>query len=146
MGGGYSPVKVDRVSRADSDDQPGDQLPQPVLVTAGLIALQGAGLVALALFLVVEVLVATSDSLTSALAITAFVLVGAAGLLLVARGVYTGQSWSRAPAIVAQLCVLPVSLPLVRGERWYVGVPLTVWAVAVIALVLSPVVTRHTAR
>jgi len=50
------------------------------------------------------------------------------------------QALGRAPALVVQLLVLPVAFGLLQGDRAYVGVPLVVWALAVLALLFTPAV------
>ena len=60
-----------------------------------------------------------------------------------------GWGWSPAPccgdaagpgrrALVTNLLVLPVAVGLLQGGRWYVGLPLLVWAVAVLGLLFAP--------
>lgn len=105
---------------------------------AALVALQALGLLAAAVFLVVEVVVATPDDRTRALVAALLTLVMAVGLGLVAWGLVRARRWARAPALVVNLLVLPVAFDLARGGRWYVGVPLLVWAVVVLALLFAP--------
>ena len=119
---------------------------RPLLVLVAFVRLQGVCLGALGIFVVVEMFVATADDMGTAAAIAGLAFLGAAGLLLVARGLSRGRRWGRAPAVVTQLCLLPVSFDMTRGERWYVGGPLLLWAVAVLVLALSPAVARETAE
>jgi len=105
---------------------------------AGLVALQVLGLLAVAVVLVVELFVATPDDPARALVAVLLVLVAAVGLALVVRGLTRGRRWARAPAVVTNLLVLPVAFDVARGDRWYVGVPLLLWALAVLALLVAP--------
>ena len=105
---------------------------------AALVGLQALGLLAAAVFLVVEVFVATPDDRTRALVAALLTLVVAVGLGLVAWGLVRARRWARAPALVVNLLVLPVAFDLVRGGRWYVGVPLLVLAIVVLALLFAP--------
>lgn len=105
---------------------------------AVLVALEALGLLGAAAFFVVEVFVATPDDRTRALVAALLALVVAVGMALVARGLAAGRRWARAPALVVNLLVLPVAFDLVRGGRWYVGLPLVLGALAVLTLLFAP--------
>jgi hypothetical protein len=108
-----------------------------LVVLAALVALQAVGLVGLAVFLVIETQVATTSDVGRALVAALLALVCGLGLGLVARGLWHGRRWARSPALVTELLVAPVAVGLVQGGRWYVGVPLLVWAAAVLVLLFS---------
>jgi hypothetical protein len=59
-------------------------------------------------------------------------------LLLVARGVFLGRRWSRGPAVVTQLILLPVAWSFVGGSTTWVTVLLAVMAIAVLVGLLHP--------
>jgi hypothetical protein len=59
-------------------------------------------------------------------------------LLLVARGVFLGRRWSRGPAVVAQLILLPIALSFRGGGTTWISVTLAVLAIAVLVGVLHP--------
>jgi O-antigen/teichoic acid export membrane protein len=105
---------------------------------AVLVALQALGLGAVAIFYLVEIFVATTDDRVRAAVTTALAVAACAGLSLVARGLLRRRRWARAPALVTNLLVLPVAVGLLQGGRWYVGLPLLVWAVAVLGLLFAP--------
>ena len=107
-------------------------------VCAGLVALEAAGLLAAAVFYLVELLVADTDDTVRALVTVALALASAAGLALVARGLLRGRRWARSPALDTNLLVLPVAVGLVQGGRWYVGLPLLALALAVLVLLFLP--------
>jgi hypothetical protein len=102
---------------------------------------QGALLMAVAVFYLIELVVGEPRSVPGAVGI--LLLAGAAGfgLLLVARGLLAGRRWGRSPALVTQLMIIPVALASFP-TGWYVGAPLLVWAVAVTVLLFLPVVTQ----
>lgn len=110
------------------------------LALVALVAAQGLGLAGVAVFFLVELVVATPLSVPRALMAALLTLLGGVGLLLVARGLDRGRRWARAPALVTQLLVVPVGAGLVQGGRWYVGVPLIGWALAVLVLLFTPAV------
>jgi hypothetical protein len=120
------------VSRDVSSRPPG-----PLLAAAALVALQGLGVVGLAVFLVVESLTATTSDLGRAVGAALIALLAGAGLLLVGRGLLRRARWARSPALVVDLIAVPVSIGLLQGGRWYVGAPLLLWAVAVVVLLFS---------
>lgn len=119
-----------------SSDRPG-RIPA-LTAGAALVGLQTAGLAAAAVFFAVETVVATADDRTRAVLAAVLTLVAAAGLGLVAQGLWRRRRWARAPAVVVNLLVLPVAFDLARGGRWYVGVPLLVWALVVMGLLFAP--------
>jgi hypothetical protein len=115
-----------------------DGKPTTLLACAGLVLLEALGLLAAAVFYVVEVLVASEDDLTRALVSSGLALVAAAGLALVARALLAGRRWARSPALVTNLLVVPVAVGLLQGGRWYVGIPLLALAVGVVVLLFHP--------
>ena len=68
------------------------------------------------------------------------ILMAAFGLLLlvVARGVFLGRRWSRGPAVVAQLILLPIAWSFRGGVTTWVSVTLAALAIAVLVGVLHP--------
>ena len=68
------------------------------------------------------------------------ILMAAFGLLLlvVARGVFLGRRWSRGPAVVAQLILLPIAWSFRGGVTTWVSVTLAALAIAVLVGLLHP--------
>jgi len=108
--------------------------PTTLVGGAALVGLEALGLLAAAVFFLVALGVADTDDRVRAAVATLLALLGAVGLALVTRGLLRRRRWARAPALVTNLLVLPVAYDLVRGGRWYVGVPLLVVGLAVIGL------------
>ncbi len=130
-------VSRDVSPRPAGPAQPVGPTPRPLLSVAVLVALQGLGLVGLAVFLVVESVTATSSDLGGALVSALLALLAGAALLLVGRGLSRRGRWARSPALVVNLILVPVAIGLLQGGRWYLGVPLLVWAAAVVVLLFS---------
>ena len=105
---------------------------------ATLVALEAVGLVAAAVFYLVELVVADTGDPVRALVTAALALAAGAGLALVARGLLHRRRWARAPALVTNLILLPVGYGLVQGGRWYIGLPLLLLGVAVLVLLFAP--------
>jgi uncharacterized membrane protein (DUF2068 family) len=102
-----------------------------------LVLLQGATLVGIAVFYVVEVAVATTTDVTRALVSAGLALLAGLGLLQVGRGLLRARRWARSPALVTNLILLPVAVGLLQGHRWLLGVPLLAAAAVVVALLFS---------
>ena len=109
-----------------------------VRACAALVALQALGLAGIAVFFVVELVVADADDRVRALVTALLALAAAVGLGLVARGLGRRRRWARAPALVTDLLVLPVAWGLFQGGRWYVALPLALWALSVLVLLFAP--------
>ena len=121
-------------------------LPRAVGLAALLVGLQGAGLVLLAAFTVVETLLGRTSQTAAATVMSGIAFLAALALLLVARGLRGRRRWSRSPALLAQLLVVPVAVTQVTDGVWWVGVPLLVWAATVLLLVSSQTVGRQLRR
>jgi len=122
------------------DPPPATDRPSALVVLVVLVASQGIGLVGIAAFLLVELMVASPTSAARAAMAALLTLLAGLGLLAVARGLRRVRRWARAPALVTQLLALPVAVGLVQGGRWYVGVPLILWSLGVLALLFTPAV------
>ncbi|WP_344813973.1 hypothetical protein [Microlunatus aurantiacus] len=73
----------------------------------------------------------------------AIILLGYAVLLIaVARGVFRGRRWSRAPAIATQLIQLPVAWSFRGGETTWFAALLGAVSLTVIVCLLLPSSTR----
>ena len=59
-------------------------------------------------------------------------------LILIARGVFRGRRWSRAPAVVTQLILLPIAWSFRGGPTTLVAVVMAAVSVAVLVCVLHP--------
>jgi hypothetical protein len=59
-------------------------------------------------------------------------------LLLVARGVFLGRRWSRGPAVVTQLILLPIAWSFKGGETTWVSAVLAVIAITILVGLLHP--------
>lgn len=66
----------------------------------------------------------------------------AALLIVVARGVFRGRRWSRAPAIATQLIQLPIAWSFHGGHSTWFAVLLGAVSVTVIVCLLLPSSTR----
>ena len=128
MGRGYLAARVPGVLRTAA----------ALRAAAFLVGLQALALLAVTVFYVVELLVATSTSKGAAITSTVLVLLSALGLGWCAKGLYERRRWARSPVLVLQVIAIPVAVGLVQSGRWYVGGPLLVWVVAVIVLEFAP--------
>lgn len=97
----------------------------------GLLALGGG------LFTLVETAVGDPRNVATALAVAVMGIGGGVLLLKIAHGLYRAASWSRSPAVLTQLFLLPVAATLVQSGLPQWGYPLAVLAVCALAALLS---------
>ena len=114
--------------------------PRSLAAAAVLLAAQGLVVVGLGVTLLVRLVVDPPEQLLSAATLAATVLVLAVLPLAAARGLWTLRRWSRGPATVVQIMVLPVAWQLVQegGGRMIGGLVLGATAVAALGVLLSP--------
>lgn len=139
-----------------SEDSPGaptrgrdDRRPGLLITLVVLLALEAAALGALAVFLVVEIVVATSDSVLSALALALFTSLAAVFVSAIAIGAWRGRAWIRGGAVTVQLLQLTVAIGAFQGvfARPDIGWLLLAPAVAILALVFTrPVIAATSDR
>ena len=65
-----------------------------------------------------------------------------AGLLWVVWGLVTGERWSRAPGVLAQIFALPVGGTVIQSGQPAIGIPLIAVALVGLAGLLAPPTTR----
>jgi hypothetical protein len=93
-------------------------------------------------YLVVESIVAPTEAPEIGWATAAFAVVCGLLLALVARGLARVRGWSRSPAVLAQLLLLPVGIPLAQGGQYIAGVPIVIAAVVGLVLLFTAGPTR----
>lgn len=123
------------------DTAPGaapEQNPAPLVVAASLTAVEGAVLVLLAL---AEVVHLSPERVTMNVTTTAFFALCGAALLVCARGLQRHATWSRSPAVLAQLIALGVAWSFRGGDTTLLAVGLAVVAVVVLAGIFHPAST-----
>ena len=98
-------------------------------VAAVLLGVQVLVLVAVAAFYLYELAAGEGSDATRVVMSALLILVGAAGLALLARGWLGDGSWPRTPTLVWSVLLLPVGVGLVQGNQTLVG-----WVVVVVAL------------
>ncbi len=112
--------------------------PFTLLLAAVLESLVGLIAVAGGLYTAVETVVGEPQNTTTALAVAALAIGGGALMLKVAHGLYLAQGWSRSPAVLTQLFLLPVAVTLVQSDRPELGYPLVALAVCALVALLAP--------
>lgn len=114
------------------------EVPKPVLVAGVILVLEAAGLVGLAVFLVVDTLTGDPGNTGRALLSAAFALLGAAVLALGGRGLLRLRPAARTPVVILQLLAVPIAISLVQSDQKAFGAPILIAAVAVVYLVFTP--------
>jgi peptidoglycan/LPS O-acetylase OafA/YrhL len=128
------------VQRA-TQPQPGAARPGTLTAATVLVLLEALLAIGFAVYLVVEALTApTGDDPAIGWGTAVLALVFGIGMLAVARSLSRLRGWGRAPAIVMQILLLTIGIPLVQGgsTQLIVGVPLTIAAVVTLVLLLTP--------
>ncbi|MFI9592053.1 hypothetical protein [Nonomuraea sp. NPDC052265] len=117
--------------------------PWSLLAAAVVVALEGLIAVGLGIYVAVETVVSTPDSLSTAIAESAFGLLIGAGLLWVAwGGLLRAERWGRSPGVLAQIFLLPVGGTLIQSGQPLIGVPLIVLALTGLAALFAPPTTH----
>lgn len=109
--------------------------PLTIVVAAALLALEGLAGLAYAVLEVGQIRMSRAE-----LGVGVAVLMAGFGLLLllVARGVFLGRRWSRGPAVVTQLILLPLAWSFKGGATTWVSVVLAVLAITALVGLLHP--------
>lgn len=107
-------------------------------LAALLVGTQGLVVAAFGGYLMIDGLLGQPSSLARAEIGGALVVALGLAVLAVAWGVRRAARWSRSPAVLVQVLCLPVAWGLVQGGRFEIGVPIGVFALALLALLLGP--------
>lgn len=103
-----------------------------------LLAVEGVGLVVLAIGYALVSVTGRPENLAGAELAALAALAAGVALVLLARGTVRGRTWARSPAVVLNLLPLPVAVGLLQGGVWWAGVPLFALAGAVLYLYATP--------
>jgi hypothetical protein len=111
--------------------------PRPLTIVVAAVLLALEGLIALGY---AGIAVGQIRMSRAVVGLGVAILMAAFGLLLlvVARGVFLGRRWSRGPAVVAQLILLPIAWSFRGGVTTWVSLTLGALAIAVLVAVLHP--------
>ena len=124
----------------------GTRKPVLLYLLSALILLEGAGIGAVAIYLVVEIIVAPTASYGSAIALAVVVAIAAVALFLLARGVLRARPWIRGATVCIAVLQLLVAYSILITKEPSLGWVIAVPAVALLVLVFTPPVLRVTVR
>ena len=110
-------------------DPPAAAVPRPLKLAAAVVAAEGLVLVVLG---IAEAFTIQSSRLVLGLTTTAFFILYGGGLMIVARGLSRASTWSRGPAVFAQLIQILVAYSFWGGSTKAVAVALALAAVGVL--------------
>jgi hypothetical protein len=110
------------------------QVPRALKVAAVVVALEGLLGIGLG---VAEAADIDRDRWVNGLTTAVFLLLYGAGLLVVARGLSRAASWSRGPAVFAQLIQLGVGWSFWGGSTTWVALVLAVAGIVVLAAIFQ---------
>jgi len=113
---------------------------------AALLTLELAAVSVVAAVLLFDLVAAEPASLATALALTVLVLIAVAWMAATIVGLFRGQAWVRASAIVWQVLQFAIGLGALQGTfaqpAW--GWPIVIVSVATFAVLFTPSVVRLT--
>jgi hypothetical protein len=109
-------------------------VPRPLKIAAAIVALEG---LVVALLGIGEAITIDTSRLVLGLTTAVFLLMYGAGLVLVGRGLYRTASWSRGPAVFAQLIQLCLAWSFWGGSTRWVSVLLALAGVGVLVAVFQ---------
>ena len=139
-------VAVNDAINPDEDQTKRSSRHPAVTALVAVLLVEAAALAAAAVYLVVELLVATPSSVASAVGITVIVAAGAVWVAFIAVGVLRAQAWTRAAVIVVQVLVGAIAIGSFQGPapRPDLGVILLIPAVVAIVLLFQKSVLAAT--
>ncbi len=105
-----------------------------------LLNLEGAVVLALAVFLIYKFVIADSVEILPLLGVVIFAAIGGFGLLASAYSFKNQRNFGRAPAVLANLIALGVAKYQFEGGLWFVALPLVLVAAIILycALTIAP--------
>ncbi|NEW25294.1 hypothetical protein [Nocardia cyriacigeorgica] len=122
-------------------------VPGTVRGAGGLVALEGAVAVTVAIVLVVRGLLGHDQSQASGYGTAAWFVILGGAVLAAGIGLLLGQRWGRAIAVIAQLLLLPVVWSLLTDSHQpFYGALLGVVVVGALVLLFTPATSRWMAR
>ena len=122
--------------------------PALLIVLTVLVALEAVLVLALAVWLLIDLLTVRPESYPSAVAITVLAFLAAAWVIATVAGLLRRRSWARASTVTIQILQLAVAVGCFQGfyARPDLGWALLVPAVVAGVLAVMPSVVRATAR
>lgn len=118
-------------------------------VLAALLFLEGIALCGAAIYLVVEIFTAPTDSIASAVALAVCAAVAGAGLIFVARSTLQGKPWIRGASIAWQVLQVLVAISIIQAKAATsvaFAVILIVPALVIVVLLFTKPVMAATSR
>ena len=113
---------------------------------AALLVIELGAVTTVAAVLLWDLLVAEPASLSTAIALTVLVLIAVAWMAVTIVGLFRGQAWVRASAIVWQVLQFAIGLGALQGTfaqpAW--GWPIVIVSVATFGILFAPSVVRAT--
>lgn len=117
--------------------------PWSLVVAAVIVALEGLVALGLGVYAAVGTLTGQATETLAGVAEAAFGLLIGAGLIWVAwGGLLRAERWGRAPGVLTQIFMIPVSVTVIQSGQPAIGVPLLVVAIAGLATLLAPPTTK----
>lgn len=120
--------------------------PREIPVLVGAVLAEALVLVGAGVLLAGTLLFGRPATVGGTAVLVVVLLAGALWLLHVGRGLWRGFRWPRAAALVVQVFLLVVALPLLQAGQWAAGLVPAAPAVLVLVLLFRPAVLAWTSR
>ena len=120
--------------------------PREIAVLSGAVLVEAVLLAGAAVRLAGTVLFGQPATVGGTVVLVVVLLAAALWLLHVGRALWRGFRWPRAAALVVQVFLLVVALPLLQAGQWASGLVPAVPAVVVLVLLFRPAVLAWTSR
>ena len=134
-------IPAQRTSSIDDE-----AVPRALRAVAAVVLLEAVIALGYGAYLLVEALVGTPRQFGQAVAVAVTVIVIAAPLPFVARGMARARMWSRTPSVMVQLLALWMAYFMVQVEAWPGAVPTILVAVGALVGIFLPDSTRALTR
>lgn len=113
--------------------------PRGLGLALAVAGIEGAALLAAAVYVTVEAIVGHPRSVAAALVIVLFAVAGAVLIVGLAYAVARRYAWARSPLVVLQIVFVPVGFSIgVQAGRTAYGIPILVLTVAMLGLLSLP--------
>lgn len=119
------------------------QLPALVLVAMGLIFVQAAAVAIYTVVGIFNLVAGRMEHPSVGIALLVFTAALTWFLFALFKGVFSGATWVRGPAITLQIFVVLVGVSVVQGSMWLPGLLLMLFGIATIVVFLSRPMVAH---
>jgi len=116
--------------------------PFPLTIASLIVAIEGAVIVGLGLFMIGDAAMGNASDNSRALLLAVLAVTGGVGLLWCSLGLRRSRRWSRSPSLLWQMLSLAVGVPALSSDVWWVGVATIALALVAGLILVLPTTTQ----